>query len=186
MQRFLKRNQDVRFNVTTPLRARLPPSKSASTKTSASAATAKECLEEITESGPAKFEFDSAISAAISVESATRLLLPSRRRLETTWLIPIGAELIVLFSFLRIPKDLVCFIDLFEFFLSRRFVFVNIRMVLTGELAECLANFVVAGGLWDSQYFVIISELYGHWICKFPSRKGYFQSRLAVPTLEGD
>src|SRR5438552_2701793 len=163
MQSFLERDQNVGFNVTTPLCSGFPPSKSASAKSTASAAASKKCLEEVTKPGPAKFEFDPTISATRPVESSTGLLpFPSRGWLKSAWLIPVGAQLVVLLSFLRIPKDLVRFIDLFKFFLSCRFVFVNVGMVLAGELAKCLTNFVIAGRLWDAQCFVVISELYSH------------------------
>ena len=97
--------------------------KSAAAKRRSSAPAAEELLEEIAEAGAAEFKFNTAISAAVTMESAARLLsAPSRRRLKSARLIPIRAELIVFLPLLRIAQDFVGFVDLLEFFLRRRLI----------------------------------------------------------------
>ena len=80
-------------------------------------------LEEIAEPGATEFKFNAAISAAVLMKSAARLLsTPAWWRLKSSRLIPIRAELIVFLPLLRIAQNFVSFIDLFEFLLRRGLV----------------------------------------------------------------
>ena len=120
MERFLERDHDVGFDVAAPLRPSRPLSKTAAAKTTLPASAAKKRLEEIAESGSAEFEFNAAISAAVTAESSARLLrAPSRWWLKSSRLIPVRAELVVLPPLLRIAQDFVSLVELFEFLLRR-------------------------------------------------------------------
>src|SRR5947207_5532102 len=175
MERFFERDHDVGFDIAAALGSSRPLSKTSSAETSRPASAAKKLLEEIAEAGPAEFEFHAtAVPGAVATESTTRLLrIPSRRWVEPARLIPIRAQLVVFLSFLRIAEDLVGFIELFEFFFRGRLVLVDVRMVFARQLAERLANFIVAGGLRDAERLVIISKLNSH-----PIRRASARQRL--------
>ena len=75
MQCLLQRDHDVRLDVTSSLRRRLPSAESA--KRRPSATTAEKGFKKITKTGAAEFKFDSAILTAPLTKSATaRLLRP--------------------------------------------------------------------------------------------------------------
>src|SRR6266478_3398547 len=121
MERLYERYHDVRFHIAPALRCCLTSTESA-----------KNRLEKIAEPGSAKFEFDPAAVAPVLIKSAARLLrAPSRRRLKSTWLIPIRAKLIIFLSLFRIAQDFVRLIDLFELFLGSRFVLRDIGMMFS-------------------------------------------------------
>ena len=56
--------------------------------------------------------------------------------------LPIGSQGIAFFPFFRIFEDLVGLVDLLKLLLSSR-LFVDIRMVLAGQLTEGLLNFLL-------------------------------------------
>src|SRR5438552_14172728 len=100
MQRFFECDHDVRFDVTPAFRCRLTSSEAP--KSRSTATSAKKCLEKIAEPGSTEFELHPVVVAP-SIKLAARLLSsPLRRRLESPRLVPIGAQLIVLFSLYRI------------------------------------------------------------------------------------
>ena len=137
MQRFLERNHDVGFDVAAAFGAPRPLSKTAAAEATLPAAASEKLLEEIAESSSTEFEFDPAIAAAITMESSAWLLrVPSRWRLKPAGLIPICAELIVLLPFRRVAQNFIGLVELFEFFLRRRLVLVDIGMVFARQLAE--------------------------------------------------
>src|SRR6266487_1410503 len=134
---------DVRFHIAPALRCCLTSTESA--KSRSPATTAENRLEKIAEPGSAKFEFDPAAVAPVLIKSAARLLrAPSRRRLKSTWLIPIRAKLIIFLSLFRIAQDFVRLIDLFELFLGGRFVPRDIGMMFSRQLATGGPNIILA------------------------------------------
>ena len=71
-------------------------------------------------------------------------------------------ELVVTLAFFGVVENLIGFADLFEF-LSRFFVVgVAVRVVLHGQLAVGLFNFVSARGLADAEQLVIIAFVGSH------------------------
>ena len=97
MQRFFERNHDVRFDVRAALFSRLTSAKPAECRSPA--ATAEECFKEIAEPGSIELKLNATPIAAPLIEPAARLLalllLPARRWLETTGLIPVCAKLVI-------------------------------------------------------------------------------------------
>ena len=182
MERLLKRDHDVGFDIAAALGSSRPLSKTSSAETSRPASAAKKLLEEIAEAGPAEFEFHAtAVPGAVATESTTRLLrIPSRRWVEPARLIPIRAQLVVFLSFLRIAEDLVGFIELFEFFFRGRLVLVDVRMVFARQLAERLADFIVARRFRNAERLVIISKLDSHLSAELLRGKGSTQGALAA------
>jgi hypothetical protein len=150
VERFFKRDHDVSFHVTAPFRFGSPSPKTAPANTAPTPSATKKCLEEIAESSATEFEFNPSIPRPIAIESSTWLLsVPPRWGLKSARLVPIRAKLIVLFALLRIPEDFVGLVDLFEFFLGRRFVFVDIWMVFARKFPKSFADLVVARRLRD-------------------------------------
>src|SRR5438270_5417655 len=131
VQRFFERDHDVRFHIAAALSGRLASAES--TERRSSPAAAEKCLEEIAEAGAAEFKLDtSVIAAAPLIRSATRLLRsPSGRRLKSTGLVPIGAELIVFRPLLRIAQAFVGFVYLLELFLGGFFVFCDVGVIFS-------------------------------------------------------
>ncbi len=75
---------------------------------------------------------------------------------------PIGSQLVVLFAFGGVAEDFVGFVDFLEFFFGLLFVFGDVGMELTGELAKGLFDVSLAGGAGHAESFVIIFVLDGH------------------------
>ena len=123
----------------------------------------KNCSKKSLNPVPPNSNSTAAVSAAVPTESAAGLLrAPSRRRLKSAGLVPIGAQLVVLLALLRIAQDFVSLIELFKLFLRRRLVLVDVGMVFSRQLAKSLADFVFRRGLGNAQRLVIISELNSH------------------------
>ena len=164
MERFFERNHDIGFHVVSARRTGRSPTESAATKSGLATASAEKRLEEIAETGTAKFEFHSAaILTTITMESAAGLRpAPSRRWLKSAGLIPIRTELIVFLALLRIAQDFVSLVDLFKLFFGCRFVFSDIRMIFPRQLSKGAANFVIGRCFRNTQRFVIISKLNRH------------------------
>jgi hypothetical protein len=144
-KRFLERDHDVRFDILPALDRSRSLTESAESRLAA--AGPKERFEEVAESRAAKLELDStAIATGASAKAAASVASPTRRRLKTARLIPIGAELIVLGTLLGITQDFVGFVDLFEFFLGLGFLpgLGEIGMMFPGELAESALDFICA------------------------------------------
>ena len=161
MERFLECNEDVRFDIGAAFRRRFPSTEPAESRTSAPAA--EECFEEIAESRSAKFKLNPAAAiAAPLLKSTTRLTAPLRRRLKSTGLVPVRAELIVFLALLRIAQDFVGFIDLLEFFFGGFFVLGHVRMLFPRKFAKRAPDFVLGRGFRNPKRFVIISELHCH------------------------
>src|SRR5687767_8786206 len=163
MESFLERDHDVGFHVAASLRAPWSLSETAAAEPTGPASAPKECLKEITEPGSAELKFHAAVSRAIAAEAPTRLLrTPSGRRLKSSRLVPVRAQLVIFFPLLRIAQDLVSLVELLEFLLGHPLVLVDVGMVFAGQLAKRLLDFVVARRLGNAQGFVIISELDCH------------------------
>src|SRR5205823_14486269 len=114
-----------------------------SAKCRAAAAATEKRLEEVAESGPTELKLHAtAVAAPLIVSTFSRLRAPLWRRLETAGLIPIRAELIVLFPFLWIAQDLVRFVDLLEFLFGGLLVLGDVRVMLARQLAKSAANLV--------------------------------------------
>src|SRR5712692_6075839 len=143
VQRFFERDHDVRFHIAAALRRRLASAESAERRSSPAAA--EKCFEEIAEAGTAEFKLDTAVvTAAPLIRSAAWLLRsPSGRRLESTGLVPIGAELIVFRPLLRIAQDFVGFVDLLELFLGGFFIFCDVGVIFARQLAKGAADLIV-------------------------------------------
>jgi hypothetical protein len=161
MERFFERNHDIGFHVVSARRTAWSPTESAATKSRLATASAEKRLEEIAETGTAKFEFHyAAILTTITIESAARLRsTPFWRWLKSAGLIPIRAELIVFLALLPIAQDFVSLVDLFKLFFGCRFVLGDIRMIFPRQLSKGAADFVIGRCFRNTQRFVIISEL---------------------------
>jgi len=157
MQDFVERHQDVALDILASLDERLtscaiPP---CSAETAGwTTATAEELLEEVAEARALEMELRSV--CVTSTESALR------RRLLPFRMVPVCPQLIVFSSFLRVAEDFVGLVDFFEVRLARDLVFGNVRVVLAGELAECLLYYLVAGIASHAEDFVVVLELNGH------------------------
>ena len=103
MQRFFEWDHDVGFDIRTALGRCLAPAKPAESGTATAAA--EKCFEKVAESCSVELKLNSATIAAPLMKSTAGLLslpLPVRRWLEAARAVPIGAELIVFFSFFRV------------------------------------------------------------------------------------
>src|SRR5207237_278133 len=101
VQRLFQSDHDIGFDIGPALGRCLTSAKSA--KCRAAAAATEKRLEEVAESGPTELKLHAtAVAAPLIISSFSRLRAPLWRRLETARLIPIRAELIVLFPFLWI------------------------------------------------------------------------------------
>ena len=124
------------------------------------AATAKELLEEIAETGAFKMKLGSARAATETSTTAAR----GRRRL-ALGMIPIGAELIVLAALDRIAEDFIGFVEFLELFLGGGFILGDVGMIFARQFTECFLDFLVGRRARDAEDFVIIFEFNGHgWI----------------------
>src|SRR5205085_10304825 len=133
------------------------------TETSLAAAAAEKCFKEIAETRSAEFEFHATVAGSITLESSpSSPPVPAWRRLKSTRLIPIRAQLVVLLPLLRIAQDFLCLVDLLEFLLGGRFVLRHIRMIFAREFPEGAPDLVVARTLRNTQRLVIVSELHSH------------------------
>ena len=101
MQSFFERDHNVRFDITAAFRAGRSLPKA--TESRATLPPTEKCFEEIAEAGAAKFELDPAVPAAVTMKPSAMLSAsPTGRRLKSSRLIPIRAELIVFLPLLRI------------------------------------------------------------------------------------
>ncbi len=138
------------------------------------AGAAEKLLEEVAETGAAELEVFGFGSAAPLVSAVA-----SRHRSPVSALFPISAQVVVFLALLGVAQHLVGFVDLLEFFLGALFVLGDVGMVLAGEGAKGLADFIVAGRAFHSQGLVIIFEFDRH-IIRGPR---YFRSaRCQVAT----
>ena len=157
VQDFVQRHQDVALDILAALGECLAshaiPPCSAET-TGWTTATAEELLEEIAEARAIEMEFRSIF--VTSTESALRRCrLPFR-------MVPVCSQLIILSPFLRVAEDFVGLVDFLELCFGRRFVFGNVRVILAGELAECLLDFLAAGVSSHAEDVVVVLEFNGH------------------------
>src|SRR5690348_9902227 len=128
MQRFLERDHDVRFDVRSALSRGFASAKSAEGRAAATASEKR--FEEIAEAGSVEFKLNASVVSTPLIKSTAGLLTsPIWRRLESSRLIPIRAELIIFFALLRVAQDFVRFVDLLEFFFGGFFVLGDIRMI---------------------------------------------------------
>jgi hypothetical protein len=67
------------------------------------------------------------------------------------------AELVIVLAFLGLGEDVVCFLNLLEFFGGGGIVLVHVRMKFAGELAVGLFDLIGRRGATDAQNFVVIS-----------------------------
>ena len=88
--------------------------------------------------------------------------LPSRWRREVCPGLPIRAQLIVACALLRVRQDSVGLVQLLEARARRIVPWVDVRVVLAGELSIRLLDLVRAGGARDPEHFVVVPELHGH------------------------
>src|SRR5207302_7050916 len=94
MERFFKRDQNIRFDISATLSGGFAAAESAEGGTPASAAEKR--FEEIAEAGAAEFELHAAAAVtAPLMKTALGLLSPLRRRLKSAGLVPVRAELVV-------------------------------------------------------------------------------------------
>jgi hypothetical protein len=131
----------------------------AATPARASSGAAKQALEEIAEAG--------SLAAASEdfgkvPETAAARGLPSWRRREIRTGMPVRSQLIVLFSFLGVRKDLIGFVDVLELFLCGFVPLIHIRMKFASELAVLLADVLSARRSRDAEDLVIIFVFDGH------------------------
>jgi hypothetical protein len=79
----------------------------------------------------------------------------------------VGAELIVLFAFLRVAQDGIGLTDLFELLLGALlFGGIAVRVMLEGEFAVGFLDIVYAGAPVDTEYLIVIV---GHDVFSNPS-----------------
>ena len=114
----------------------------------------------LAETGAAELELLVARAGAIAAEAAGETAATRRRTEPAAGLLPIRAEFVVFFALLRIAEDLVGLVDLFEFFLGRFFVLGQIGMVLAGQLAEGLLDFVSGGRFGHADRLVVVAEFH--------------------------
>ncbi len=122
-----------------------------------SASAAKKLLEKITETGAVEFKrLAPWLRAGLSAVSAIKRA--AGRRPETGSILPIGAQLVVFLAFVRVGQDFVGLIDDLKFFLGGLLVFVlgHVGVVLAGQGAEGLADFVGTGGARNTESLIII------------------------------
>ena|SRR5690349_6707894 len=104
MQRLFECDHDIGFHIGAALLSRLTSSKTAEGRSPAPAA--EECFEEIAKASSIEFKLNTTAVAAPLIESAARLLslllLPARRWLESTRLVPIRAQLVIFLAFFGI------------------------------------------------------------------------------------
>src|SRR5260370_84799 len=103
VQRFLKRDHNVSFDIRSALGGCFSSTESA--------------------------EIRPAATAAALIRSAAGLTAPLRRRLKTARLVPSRTELIVFLALRRIAQDFVGLVDLLKFFLGRFFILGDIGMI---------------------------------------------------------
>src|SRR2546423_13292926 len=163
VERLLERNHDVGFDVAASLRPALPlTERTATTETGLPPASEKR-LKKIAETRAAEFEVDpAAVACRMAAEAPAGLRVPSRRRLKSARLIPVGAQFVVFLPLFRIAQDLVSLINLLKFLFRGRLVLVDVGMILARELSERFANLIVARRFRNAERFVVISELNCH------------------------
>ena len=122
--------------------------------------TSEKCLEKIAEARAAELELLVARAGAIAAIATGETAATRRRTEPAAGLLPIRTEFIVFFPFLRIAENLVGLVDLFEFFLGRFFVLGQIGMVLAGQLAEGLLDFVGRGRFGHAEGFVVVAKFH--------------------------
>ena len=75
------------------------------------------------------------------------------------------AELIVAGAFVLVRQNAVCLAGLLELFGRLRIVFIQIRMVLFGELSIGFLDFVIRRALAYAKHLIIISFVVSHMLC---------------------
>src|SRR5207248_8794361 len=133
MKCFFKGDKNVGFDIRPAFGGCFASAESAERRTSTTAA--EKCFEEIAEASAAEFEFNAAVATRL-IKSAAGLTAPLRRRLKSTGLVPIRAELIVFLTLLRIAQDFVSLIDLLKFFFGGLFVFRDVGMIFARQFPE--------------------------------------------------
>src|ERR1700745_203640 len=151
----LQCDHNVRFDISSAFRRRLPAAEPAESRAATTAA--EERLEEIAKPGSAKLELDSSAIAAPLIKSTSglvRLPLPPGRRLEPARPVPIRPELVVFLPLLWVAQYLVGFINLLKFFFRRLFILGDIGMIFPRQLAKRATDFVLGGRFRDTERFV--------------------------------
>ena len=100
MQRFLQRDHDIGFDIMAAFRHGIALSEPSEGRSPA--ATTEKGFKEITETGAAKFKFDTAVLTAPPAKTAWLSATPLRRGLKSAGLIPMLTQLIVFPAFLRV------------------------------------------------------------------------------------
>src|SRR5436189_5557985 len=100
MQCFLERDHDVGFDIMAAFRHGIALSEPSEGRSPA--ATTEKGFKEITETGAAKFKFDTAVLTAAPAKTTWLSATPLRRRVKAARLIPILAQLIVFSALFRV------------------------------------------------------------------------------------
>ena len=154
---FVQRHQDVALDILAalgdgPSSRAIPPCLAETTGWTT--ATAEELLEEIAEARAIEMEFRS-LCVTSTKSGLRRCRLPFR-------MVPVCPQLIILAPFLRVTEDFVGLVDFLELFLGRDLIFGNVRVILVGELAECLLDFLAARVSSHTEDVVVVLEFNGH------------------------
>src|SRR5207244_4250113 len=99
-------------------------------------------------------------AAEIDVPCIAALETAARRAASLLVHAPVGAELVVLFSFLRIAEHLVRLVDLLEFPLGGLVPWLDVGVVLARELPKRLLDLFRGGGLGHAQRRVVVFEVH--------------------------
>jgi len=116
-----------------------------------SAATTKYGLEKVLQIRSAKMDFEIRRGRAERVRAWPR---SARSKLP-----PVVSETVVLRSFVRVAKHVVGFTNFFETLFRRRIAWIDVRVILPGELAVRRLDLLLVGVPLDSEDFVVVFVL---------------------------
>ena len=154
-QHLVQRHGDLPFHIgAAPLRG--------FSLTPMSCATSEEVLEKVAEARSTKLKFGTRLGAMATSSASAGTRIPSRRRLESATLLPIGSQRVVLASVSRITEDLIGLVDLLELLLRDLFVLGDIRVVFAGQFSERFFQFLGRRGAGNPQNGVVVFEFNGH------------------------
>src|SRR5580658_6025021 len=96
-------------------------------KSAEAAAASEKLFEEVAEAGSLEMKFPRAAASGFAPGEA----VPAGGR--RTWLVPVLAQLVILFPLFGIAEHFVSFVDLLEFGLSLLFVLGHVGMIFPGQ-----------------------------------------------------
>src|SRR5262252_3399318 len=97
-------------------------------------------------------------------------------RLPGPVLLPLRAELVVLLPLVRAAENLMRLVDLFELLGGTRIAWVDVRMVLAGQLPKGGLDLLLAGRARHAQYLIVVAIRPGHLLDGCASLSQYLSS----------